>query len=91
MHYCCNDDDAPSTVSKWVLSSRNRNAMLRRISISIDDMVFRAHKYTWGTIKSLRGCKLTTWDLYEEVRLGVCGLTPFSYDMVETQIEFVVG
>ena len=65
--------------------------MLRCLSISIDDMVFRTHKYTRGTIKTLGGRELATGTLYKEVCLGVCGLAPFSYDVVETQIKFVVG
>jgi len=70
---------------------RNGNAMLRCVRISVDDMVFGTHKDTGGTIESVGGCELTTWNLYKEVRLGVCGFTPFSYDVIEPQIEFVVG
>ena len=65
--------------------------MLGCVGISIDDVVFRTHKYTRRTVKSLGRCELTTWDLDKEVRLGIRGLTPLSYDMIEAQIKFVVG
>jgi hypothetical protein len=65
--------------------------MLRCVRISVDDMVFRAHENTRGTIESLGRCKLTTWNLYKEVCFRICWLAPFSYDVVETQIKFVVG
>ena len=54
VHYRCYNDEATPAVSKWVLPPRNRNAMLRCVSISIDDMVFRADKYTRRAIKALR-------------------------------------
>ena len=54
VHYCCYDDEATPAVSKWVLPPRNRNAVLRCVCISIDDMVFRADEYTRRAIKALR-------------------------------------
>ena len=91
VHYCRSDDNAPSTVSEWVLPPRNGNAMLRCFGISINYVVFRAYKYTRGTIRSLGGGKLASWDLHEEVRPGIRGLAPFSYDVIEAQIELIVG
>ena len=91
MHHRCNNNDSPSALSERVLPPRNGDAMLRCVSISINDMVFRAHKYTRGTIKTLGGGELATGNLYEEICSGICGLAPFSYDVVEAQIKFVVG
>jgi hypothetical protein len=91
VHYCRNDDKAPSTVTEWVLPPRDGNAMLRCFGISINYVVFRAYKYARGTIRSLGGGELATWNLYEEVRPGIRGLAPFSYDVIEAQIELVVG
>jgi hypothetical protein len=54
-------------------------------------MVLRAHKYTRGPIESLGRCELTTWNLYKEVCFGIGGLAPFSYDVVEAQIKFIVS
>lgn len=65
--------------------------MLRCVCISVDDMVLRAHKYTRGPIESLGRCELTTWNLYKEVCFGIGGLAPFSYDVVEAQIKFIVS
>jgi hypothetical protein len=91
MHDCRDDDKPTPAISEWVLPPRNGNAMLRCVSVSIDDVVFRAHEYTRRTIEPLGRRKLTAWHLYEEVSLGIRGLTPFSYNVVEAQIQFVVG
>ena len=91
VHHSCYDNNRPPTVAEWVLLPRNGNAMLRCVSVPVDNMVFCAHKYTRRTVESLGRCELTTWNLYKEVCPGVCGLAPFSYDVIEAQIEFIVG
>jgi hypothetical protein len=53
VHHRRYDNDATPAVSKWVFPPRNRNAVLRCVCISINDMVFRADEYTRRAIEAL--------------------------------------
>jgi len=46
VHHSCYDNNRSATVTEWMLLPRNGNAMLRCVSVPVDNMVFCAHKYT---------------------------------------------
>ena len=58
--------------------------------MSVNDMVFAAYKHTRGSVITVRGRELATGDLHEQVGAWVRGFAPFSYDMVETEVQFIV-
>ena len=70
--------------------SRDGNTVLWCVHMSVNDMVFAAYKHTRGSVITVRGRELATGDLHEQVGAWVRGFAPFSYDMVETEVQFIV-
>ena len=90
MHRARGDDETSIWIPQRVIPPRNGNAMCWPVHVAIHDMVFAAYKHTRGSVITVRGRELAAGDLHEQVGAWVRGFAPFSYDMVETEVQFVV-
>jgi len=55
-----------------------------------NNVVFAAHQHARWSIETIRRRQLTTRNLDEEICPWICRLAPFTYNMIQTQVEFVV-
>ena len=59
--------------------------------MSVNDVVFATNKNARGSIELIRSCMLTSWNLYKKICARISWFTPFPNDMIQSQIQFVVG
>ena len=86
MHNSSYNDNSSILVLQRVSSPGNRNSVLRSIHVSVNDMVFAANEHTRRALESRRVGKLATRNLDEEVGTGIRWFTPFSDDVIQTQV-----
>ena len=58
--------------------------------MAVDDVVFATYKHPRWAIESVRCCELPTRNLHEKICSRISRFAPFSYDMVETEVELVI-
>src|ERR1700683_1589652 len=73
-----------------MLSTWYWHAMLRRIHMTINNVVFATHQHARRSIETVRRRQLTTWNLDKQICPWICRLTPFAYNMIQTQVKLVV-
>jgi hypothetical protein len=90
MHDGSSDDNAAVGVPDRIPPLRNRNAVLKRVHMPVDDVVFGANEDTRRAVKPIRGRDLSTRNLDEKIGATVCRLAPFAYNMVQTEVQLII-
>ena len=84
------DDQPTLRILEGMSSSRNGDTVLWCIHVSVNDVVFAAYKHTRRSIITVRSRELTTGYLHKQVGARVGRFAPFSYNVIETEVQFVV-
>jgi hypothetical protein len=90
MHNSGNNQEALVRILQRMLSAWNGYSVLLIIHVSVYDMILTAYEDTGWTVESVRRSELSAWNLNQKVGPRIRRLTPFAYDVIETEIKLII-
>jgi hypothetical protein len=89
VHERKSDDDTPFRILQRIAPTRDRHPVLWTICMSVYDVVLTADEDPGRPVESFS--RLSAWYLDKKVGSRISRFTPLANNVVETQIELIVG